>query len=595
MGAAAIVALTLVAYIPAMSAGFIWDDDAYVTDNTLLRNVEGLGRIWVPRETPQYYPVVFTTFWIEYQLWGLYPAGYHIVNILLHVINALLVWRVCRWIGIPGGDAAAWLVGAVFALHPVHVESVAWITERKNVLSGLFYLVAMLAYLRFDGAATAGRSQHDGNARRWPWYIAALSCFVLALLSKTVTCSLPAALILIFLHQRKRLTLGRLLPLAPFFVIGACLAMLTVHLEREHVGAEGARFMFTFAERLIIASQALLFYPWKIIWPWPLVFIYPRWTIDTSSIASFWAVGAVFIAAIAAAVAFLSNWRGPALAAAFYAGTIFPALGFFNIYPMLFSFVADHFQYLASLGVIVLIVGGAAWMFGVSGWRIVAVGAVVLLVLLATTLHQTTHYRDAETLWLHTLSHNEPSWLAHNNLSKHLIARGLRLRAEGKPDAEAVLGRGYQHLCRAMELNDDLRVDVLRTDPKLCLVMGAYYDRKNRIDDAVDHYVMYLRRFPGDSRAYAMLGDTLRNAGRTDEAVGQYRNAANSARTTEDRVVAQQKLSEALLDLAQQKAGQGDLAAAESHAREAEGFARSNNLSELAERARQSAEAYRPR
>ncbi|MCI0676754.1 MAG: hypothetical protein L0Y42_13380 [Phycisphaerales bacterium] len=372
-GAALIVLATVVAYLPAIRGGFIWDDDLYVSANRFLRDLEGLKQIWIPTHTPQYYPVVFTSFWIEHHLWQLNPMGYHIVNVVLHALNALLVWRLCTVLKLPGGLLAGWLIAAVFALHPVHVESVAWITERKNVLSAFFYLTAALAYLRFESlkdvrAAPTGEdarpTQTKGQPRRtsaadsWGWYGLSLLLFVLALLSKSVTCSLPAALILMMLWQRKRLTIPRLAPLAPMLIIGLLLALHTAHIEREHVGAEGDDFVFSWIDRILIASNALLFYPRQLLWPQQLMFVYPRWQIDPNSVI-LWMAGAGAIA-IGATSLFLyrRGVRGPALALAFYAGTIFPALGFVNMYPMRFSFVADHFQYLASLGIIALVIGG---------------------------------------------------------------------------------------------------------------------------------------------------------------------------------------------------------------------------------------------
>src|SRR5262245_4535915 len=180
---------TWLAYLPALRAGYIWDDDKYLTENPVLASVAGLLRIWVPGNTPQYYPAVFTSFWLEHALWGLRPAGYHAVNVLLHASAAVLVWRLASRLALPG----AWFLAALFALHPVHVESVAWVTERKNVRSGVLYLLAALAYLRFEDE----REVPAEPARRpWRWYGLSFALFVLALLSKTVTCSLPAALIL---------------------------------------------------------------------------------------------------------------------------------------------------------------------------------------------------------------------------------------------------------------------------------------------------------------------------------------------------------------------------------------------------------------
>jgi protein O-mannosyl-transferase len=130
-----LVVAVLIAYLPALQGGYIWDDNRYVTENPILPQPDGLAAIWTdPGATIQYYPMVFTTFWLEYRLWGLNPLGYHATNILLHALSALLLWAILRRLAVPG----AWLAAALFALHPVHVESVAWVTERKNVLSGLF-------------------------------------------------------------------------------------------------------------------------------------------------------------------------------------------------------------------------------------------------------------------------------------------------------------------------------------------------------------------------------------------------------------------------------------------------------------------------
>ena len=277
MGRSVVVFLT---YLPALGCGFIWDDDDYVTANPTLRTADGLRRIWLePRATPQYYPLVHTTFWVEYHLWGLAPVGYHLVNVVIHAANVVLVWLVLRKLGIPG----AWFAAAVFGLHPVHVESVAWVTERKNVLSGLFYLSALLVsidvfQLSADAAADAPRNKVSR-------YIAATLLFVAALLCKSVTCSLPAVLLLLILWRRGRLTRTDLGLLAPWFVLGLMLGLNTAILEKSHVGAVGAAFAWSFAERCLIAGHALCFYAAKLAWPRPLIFIYPRWVISTSSVA----------------------------------------------------------------------------------------------------------------------------------------------------------------------------------------------------------------------------------------------------------------------------------------------------------------------
>ncbi|HVP73239.1 MAG TPA: tetratricopeptide repeat protein [Phycisphaerales bacterium] len=451
IGAAIIVLLTLIAYIPVMAeGGFIWDDDSYVTANRFLQlGWDGLVTMWTPKKTPQYYPVVFTTFWIENQLWGLHPRGYHVVNVLLHAINAVLVWMLARRLKIPW----PWLVGAIWALHPVNVESVAWITERKNTLSAMFYLLAALAYLRFDDDEADEASRALGESgKRWWFYAAALGCFILALLSKSVMCSLPAALILMMLWQRKRLSPTRLAPLAPFFIIGLLLALNTAKIERDHVGATGEAFDFSIADRFLIASKALLFYPSKIIWPWPVMFIYPRWVIDDTNFAQYWYVAAVALIAIGAIIAYARGHRGSALALAFFAGTVFPALGFVNVYPMIFSFVADHFQYLASLGIIVLVVGALATLLK-SQQRMMLVAAVSLPVLGGLTWITSMTYYNAETVWRDTLSKNEAAFMPHNNLATELLRRGEDAAERGdREQAKAMMDEADLHLERALQL-----------------------------------------------------------------------------------------------------------------------------------------------
>jgi len=271
----AIVLAGAFAYRPSLPGEFIWDDDAHVTENAVLRDPEALRKIWVPAfepryapHTPQYYPLAFTALLLEFRAFGLDPLGYHVVNLMLHLANALLAWAVFARVRMRG----AWLVGALFALHPMHVETTAWVMEIKNLLSGSFYLLAALAYLRFDERyAAADRTRFPAGA-----YALAAMLFLCALLTKSVTCTLPAALVLALLFRRERIDARRLAPLVPLFVLGVALALHTAWLEHAHVGAEGVEFAFTLPQRVLIASRALLFYPLKLLAPWPHLFVYPR-------------------------------------------------------------------------------------------------------------------------------------------------------------------------------------------------------------------------------------------------------------------------------------------------------------------------------
>jgi len=348
-GGAALVVATFAAYFPALRSGYVWDDDQYLTGNHLVQTSHGLAAVWaiwydeesgrLRINTPQYYPLVYTSYWFEHLVWGLKPAGYHAVNVLLHTVGALLVWRITRRLRIPAG----WFIAAVFALHPVHVESVAWITERKNVLSGLFYLLAVLAFLRFF------------EADRAKWYLVGLLLFVAALLSKTVTCTLPVVILLVRWYQRRRIGGRDLLLLTPIVILAAAGGLLTAYLERSHVGAAGEQWGQTVLERaLIVAPRAFWFYAGKIAWPHPLIFIYPRWEIDASAWTSYFAFAGVLLAFGLAISGIRRVGWGPLLLLLYAGATLSPALGFFQVYPHRFSWVADHFQYLASLGFITL-------------------------------------------------------------------------------------------------------------------------------------------------------------------------------------------------------------------------------------------------
>ena len=532
--------MTLVAYAPAIRAGFVWDDDAYVTANRTLRTLDGLRRIWFePGAVSQYYPLVFTGYWLEYRLWGLQPMGYHVVNVLLHALGAVLLWRVLLRLDVPG----AWLAAALFALHPVHVESVAWVTERKNVLSGVFYLGTALAYLRFAAdslpqAMGATRSTH----RRWRWYGLALVLFVGALLSKTVTCSLPAALLLVLWWTRERITRRDVLPLVPLFITGAALALLTIRLEKVHVGATGADWDLSLLARCLIAGRALWFYAGKLAWPAALTFVYPRWDIDPQV---WWQY--LFPIAALAVVAALYGYRrqlgsGPLVAVLFFAGTLFPALGFIDVFPMRYSFVADHFQYHASIGLITLAAAAATVAVRRAGpavYRARALSAGGVLLLFAVLVwRQGAAYQDLRALWTDTLAKNPGAWMAHNNL-------GLLLSEEGR-DAEAMAH--YQEALRVKPddayahnnignllvgqgdregaihyFQEALRIDPTNAESHSNL--GNIFASQGDFSQAMAHYGEAVRIKPKYADAHNNLANVLALQGRTDEAIHHYQQA----------------------------------------------------------------------
>src|SRR6266436_3039651 len=327
-----LAALTILVYRPAWNGGFLWDDDAYVTNNDLLTASDGLRRIWFSLDSPsQYFPLVYTTFRIERALWGLNPSGYHWVNLLLHVANALLVWRALARLNVLG----AWLAGAVFALHPVQVESVAWITERKNVLMGFFFLLTLLAWVAFVDQRTK---------RPWLFYVLALILYLLALSAKTTACTLPAALFLILWLENQRISWKRIFQIVPFVVLGLSMGSLAIWWERYHQGT--SRAIFTFLnpiERILVASRAVWFYLSKLIWPSKLTFIYPRWDIASTHLLDYvWLLAGLIGCMV---IYFLRRDLGRSIevAAAFFVATLGPVLGFIMLYTFRYTFVADHY------------------------------------------------------------------------------------------------------------------------------------------------------------------------------------------------------------------------------------------------------------
>lgn len=427
----AFVAAALLAYSTALGAGFIWDDDSYLLDNENLLSVEGLRKIWFePLASPQYYPLVFTTFWLEQQLWGLEPFGYHLVNVLVHTLSSLLLWRLLARLRVPGALFAA----ALFLLHPIQVESVAWVTERKNVLSMFFFLASLNAWFAFRPPENEGEDGEGagGLPARLAFFLFALLLLTCALLSKTVTACMPAAVLLIVWWKRGRIGVRDVLPLLPLFALGLALGLHTAHLEVTKVGASGPDWDHDWLERCLIAGRVPWFYLGKILWPIPLIFFYERWAID----AGMWwqylfPVGALLLVATLWVLRHKIG-RGALAATLFFGGALLPASGFFDLYPHRFSFVADHFVYHAALGPIVLFGAIGATLFARERLRRAGpiVAGVLLTALAAITWNQGRVYEDIETLWLHTIEKNPTSWAAHANL-------GLWLQKNGREE-EAV-------------------------------------------------------------------------------------------------------------------------------------------------------------
>ncbi len=558
-----LVAATLAVYQPAWHGGPIYDDVDHLTPPAL-RSVAGLARIWTELGVvSQYYPVTHTVFWLEHRMWGDAMLGYHLTNIVLHGVAALLLVRLLQTLRVRG----SWLAGAVFALHPIMVESVAWVSELKNTLSGAFCFGAALAYLRYD------------RDRRIKWSLLALALFVAGLLSKGVIATLPAALLVIAWWRRGSISWrGDIVPLVPFFAVGIVLALLTAAVERAFIGAEGTAFNFTLGERTVIAGRAIGFYLGHLFWPFHPVFIYPRWSLhDAPAWQYLWPAAAIGL--LAALWFQRARWPGALAAALLFVGTLVPVLGFLNVYPFRYSFVADHFAYLPSVSIIAL--GCAA---GTSllprleaGSAAIGRGAgVAVLTILAVTSWRLAHlYRDDETLWRATIARNPSAAIAYNNLSVDLTDRGQAAEAARMaeqaialqpdyPEAHNNLGNALRRLGRDEDaLKEYRRTIALRRDlanvhcnvgyilqdrGQIDAAIGCYrqaievrprYARghidlasalleKGQADEAIEHLRAGLALVPGDAEAHRLFGAALAQKGDLDAAIVHFRTALDA-------------------------------------------------------------------
>ena len=527
-----LVLATIFAYRPAWNGGFVWDDDYYVTKNRLLTSPDGLRWIWFSLESPsQYFPLTYTTFRIERTLWGLNPAGYHWVNILLHTANALLLWRLLAELRVPG----AWLAAGIFALHPVQVESVAWITERKNVLMVFFFLLTLLAWTRFIddrnqdrfsdrermGSSARKRLTQTGelNPLSWRSYWLALIFYLLALCSKSTACTLPAALFLILWLQKKRIDWRRVLQIAPFIVLGLAMGLMAIWWERYHQFTLGPMFAFGPLERLIVATHAAWFYLGKLFWPTKLTFIYPQWTIEPNNPLSYiWLVAGI---ALCAAIYFARRYVGRSVevAAAFFVATLSPVLGFIMLYTFRYTFVADHYQYLACIGPIALVSAGLVKLTNSVGYGprfLSALGILIFSALGLLTWRQSASYRDSETLWRTTIDRNPGCWMAENNLGSALLERG---------DIDGAIA----HLEKSLRL----KFDVPESHNSLTYALF----RKGDADAAIAEAHVALNFDPDNADTHAVLGMALMTKGLLDEAIAQLSKAVEILPNSQPRTL----------------------------------------------------------
>jgi tetratricopeptide (TPR) repeat protein len=523
--------MTLITYERVRHAGFIWDDEMHVTQNPAIVGPLGLSDIWTS-SAARYFPLTLTTFWIEHALWGLNPLPYHAVNVFMHGACAVLLWRVLGSLRVRG----AWLGAAIWALHPVQAETVAWITELKNTQSCLFYLLAVLFFARWlaaeGGEATGSR----------PWnYALVLVSAAMAMASKSSAVVLPVVLCACAWWATGRLRWRHLLALSPVLLMSiasSALSVWTQHLE----GANDPAWSRALPERIAVAGDVVWFYIGKLLWPSPLIFIYPRWRVD-------WTYASSYLPLAAACAVFLVLWwnrngrlRPVFFCFAYYLVALLPVMGLVDQYFWRYSFVGDHFQYLASIGPLALAGAAIATALGLP-WKgrpvlaPVACGAL-LSTLAVLTARECPKYHDPETLWQSTVAENPGAWMAHNNLGAELMhsgqvdeaAKQFRTSLELQPnnpaahgnlaDALLRLGRtneGLAHYGQALEL-DPLNIST-QTD------YGSALLQLGRIGEAIPHIQKALEANPSFAKARAALGTAYLQEGRIDEAVTQFNEA----------------------------------------------------------------------
>jgi tetratricopeptide (TPR) repeat protein len=496
--------VTIAAYLPIWRAGFIWDDDSNITSNRLLRDLDGLQKLWTdPTALPQYYPLTHTFLWLDYHLWGYQPLGYHLENLLIHAGSATLAWIILKRLAVPGALFAALL----FAVHPVNVETVGWASERKNTLSCFFYLLSLLSYLRFD------QERSLASPRRSTWYFLSLTLFFCSLLCKTVSCTLPAAILLILWWRDNRVRLRDVVLLLPFFAVGIILGLETAHLERTHVGAFGHDFRFAptmpgeVIARCLIAGRAVWFYLLKLILPYPLMFEYPRWQIDISTP---WQYLFPLSAVIVLLTLFLLRnriTRGPLVGMLFFVGTLFPALGFADVFPMRYSFVADHFQYLATLGPLTLV---AAALSQVPTRPAIKFFPMVLAIVFlgVLTFSRCFAFQNLTALYTDSISKNPNGWMTQTNY-------GVILKDRGDVD------EGKSHLLIGIRLHP--------ANAAAAANLGQLAEASKQYDQAIDWFGRAIEVEPTEGSWHYELARLLEKRGDGTGAKREYQSAVTLA------------------------------------------------------------------
>jgi protein O-mannosyl-transferase len=504
LGAGIIVLAVLWIYAPVYHGDWLWDDDQLLTTNATVqsKSLAGLTKLWLDPDGADYFPLSYSFLWAQWPFFGLQSTGYHVTSILLHALSALLVWALFAQLRIP----AAFLGGLLFAIHPVCVESVSWVSEIKNTLSMPFFLLSCICWVMQDDAAESA----PVRSRTGLLYLMSVVFFLVAMFAKTSMVALPVVLLVHAWWKRGRITQDDLTKTAPFFLISLLLGLITIYYQHGRaIGTEKmpVESLFTpagFLQRTAVVGMAIFFYLSKVIAPVGLLPIYPRW--EAPQAWQFLAWPAMF-AAIPwirenVGTAVRPGWgRHVAFGLGFFLLMVAPVLGFVTISYMRITWVADHFIYLPMLGVIALLVGGAGAWYDSSDeqrrpWLIG--GAATMFAVLAFSAHvYAMAWRDEDALWSHTLRTNESAWQAHNRLGARKFARN---------DVEGA----HYHFTRSTALRPDLG----ETHNNL----GTTLSRKGQLDEAIKEFAEARRLTPQVMQMNVNLVNALMMTGRKEEA-----------------------------------------------------------------------------
>ncbi|MFA4943686.1 MAG: tetratricopeptide repeat protein [Lentisphaeria bacterium] len=543
----------LVAYLPSLGGGFSWDDALLVTDNPHLRSLGGLANLWLGRGVPDYFPLTLTSFWLEWQLWGDFAPGYRAVNLLLHALSAVALWRLLLRLKLPW----AWLGALLYAVHPVCAASVAWISERKNTLAQLLAILAVLCFLR-----------HETERRARDWWLA-LGCFLAALLAKTSVVTIPPAILLLLWWRERRWDWGWVRRLLPFFALAAALGLATIWFQTHQ--AMGGKAAAPFATRLAAAGWAEWFYLGKLLVPLRLAMVYPRWEINSASLVA-WLPGLAFAALLAAA--WWQRNRSPFcrnlfVILALHAGLLFPVLGFFGMAYQSIAWASDHLQYLA---VPVAAAAVAAALEPLTHPKPMELhsaipkplpGLLVALPLAILTVNQAWLHGSQERLWREAVRLNPASHEARVNLGAAILnplkaaAASALLPPQGSDATAGPLAPDAPEARVADEVMGILR-PVARGRGELAEKANIQIAEALRIQGRLIDAILLLEEAaklnPASDSAHCNLGVALEAVGRLAEAQAHYRETIRLAPRSAD----------AHFNLGNLQFRQGQLAAAEA-------------------------------